>query len=153
MSTNYRKYLLERFQGEVFGESLFRHLARLSTAETTRHKWRTLQELEKQTRESIRLELERQGLNCTEDPGRRQQGKVLAERLCSMPWPELMEQLRGEFSQFVKEFRESEQLAPPGKEKLLAYITEHERVLLRFVELELMNHGQDSLAPVHRFLS
>lgn len=153
MSTGYQAYLLERFQGEVFGESLFHHLALLATSETSRCKWHALQQLEKQTKEHIRLELEHQGLNCAEDPGRQQQGKALAERLHSMPWPDLMAQMKGEFSRFVEEFRESESLAPPGKEKLLAYITEHERVLLQFVELELTSPGQDSLAPVYRFLS
>jgi hypothetical protein len=75
-------------------------------------------------------------------------GEKLAERLCAVPWPELMKGLRPELEKFVREFREAENLAPRGEEELARYITDHERALLEFVQLELEGREKDSLEPI-----
>jgi len=153
MIESYRSYLLARYQGEVFGEALFAGLAQRSADEEAKRKWRHLEKLEQRTKERIRPALERLGLSCDEDPARRRQGEKLAERLCSVPWGELMKGMRLEFGKFVREFCEAETLAPPGEEELARYITDHERALLQFAALELEKPGEDSLEPVRRLLA
>jgi hypothetical protein len=48
---------------------------------------------------------------------------------------------------FVAQFEQSETLATPGKESVLAHYTAHDRALLEFTRREIRGDA-DSLAPV-----
>jgi DNA-directed RNA polymerase sigma subunit (sigma70/sigma32) len=153
MGASFADYLVARFQGEVFGESLFGGLARRTSDEAAREKWRALEQLERRTKERIRPALQRLGLPADEDPARSRQGEALAARLSAIPWTELIRSMRPEFEKFVRAFEEAEWLAPAEEKALARHITEHERALLEFAELELAGGGSDPLAPIRPFLA
>ena len=87
---NFRAYLIERYQGEVYGEALFRALAEREPHAERRRKWRTLQQLERETKERIRPAVAALGATTEEDPARCKEGEDLAARLAAAPWDDLM---------------------------------------------------------------
>ncbi len=147
MASDYASYVNERYQGEVYGEALFRSLAEQPRDETQKKKLRALQQLERETKELLRQEVVALGLDTREDPQRLAEGQSLARRLSSVPWRDFVKGFLAEVQKLVADFERSEKLAPSGKEQLLRHVTAHERALARFADLELSG-ASDSLAPV-----
>ena len=145
---DYRGYVIERYQGEVYGEALFRALAEQETNEQRREKWRVLEQLERETKERIRPAVAELGATTEEDPARIKEGEDLAARLAAVPWGDLMKGFRSELERFVSEFEKAEALAPPGGVELLRDITRHEKALLEFSVREIEGHEAHSLEPV-----
>jgi hypothetical protein len=151
MASDYAGYLDERYQGEVYGEALFRTLGEQSRDAALRAKLRVLEQLERETKQRLREELAALGLAPQESAERRAEGEALARRLAQVPWPTFMRGFLAEVRKLVEVFEKSERLAPPGKQALLRFVTSHERALGRFAELEL--EGADgSLAPIEALL-
>ncbi len=144
----YAAYLEECYQGEVGGEALFRAMANATQDEQAARKLRVLEQLERETKEFLRPELEAAGGAVTEDPKRIADGKKLGTRLARMAWPELMRTFESSLVRFIAHFEKSESLAPRGKEDVLRHVTAHERALLEFTKLEIAGRGAESLAPV-----
>lgn len=143
---DWETYVVERYRGEIFGESLFGALAERASGDEQR-KWRVLEQLERETRERIapvRAEIER---TTADDPVRRAEGRKLGEALASTPWLDLMASFRGELEKFVAEFERAEALAPPRGRNLARFITAHEEALLAFVVAEIEGRA-DPLEPV-----
>jgi hypothetical protein len=151
MASDYASYVNERYQGEVYGEALFRTLADHARDEASRSKLRVLEQLERETKELLRAEVAALGLDTRESQERWEQGRALAKRLSDVPWPSFMKGFLGEVQKLVGEFERSEKLAPSGKEELLRHVTNHERALGRFAELEIAG-APGSLAPVKALL-
>jgi len=151
MASDYAGYVDERYQGEVYGEALFRTLAEQARDETLRAKLRVLEQLERETKDLLREEVAALGLDTRENPERWAEGEALARRLSQVPWAAFIKGFLTEVQKLVAEFETSERLAPPGKEQLLRHVTSHERALGRFAELEL-GGAAASLAPVKALL-
>jgi hypothetical protein len=147
MAADYAGYVSERYQGEVYGEALFRALAEQSRDEAQRAKLRVLEQLERETKELLRAEVAALGLDTSESAERWSEGEALAKRLRDLPWEVFMKAFLKEVQRLVAEFEACERLAPPGKETLLRHVTAHERALGRFAELEL-GGAPGSLEPV-----
>jgi hypothetical protein len=151
MASNYAEYVNERYQGEVYGEALFRGLADRADVETLREKLRVLEQLERETKDLLREEVAWLGLDTRESPERQAEGEELAKRLSSVPWATFMKGFLAEVNKLIAEFERSETLALAGKEQLLRHVTAHERALGQFAELELSG-ASDSLAAVKALL-
>ncbi len=149
---DFRAYLIERYQGEVYGEALFRALAEREGHAERRQKWRTLQQLERETKERIRPAVAELGATTEEDPARCKEGEDLAARLAAVPWDDLMKGFRTELEKFVREFEKAEELAPPEGAELARDITRHEKALLEFAVRELEGREAHSLEPVAALL-
>ena len=146
----YRTYVQQSFDGEVVGEALFRKMVMLCTAPDQAAKLRTLERLERETKEMLSAEVRALGADARERSELIEQGEKVGARLARVAWPELMRILRVELARYVAEFEAAERLAPPGKESLLRRFTEHERALLEFVDREIAGRTQDSLEPVQQ---
>jgi len=147
MSDDYKSYLEERFQGEVYGEALFRTLAdRCEVPERVR-RLRALEQLERETKQLLLPALRDAGGEGKESPERIAQGQSLGAELAKAPWLDLMRGFKQEIQRFVEEFERAESLAPAGKESLLRHVTAHEKALLDFATREL-DGSDDSLKSV-----
>jgi hypothetical protein len=151
MASDYAGYVSERYQGEVYGEAVFRALADHARDETLKAKLRVLEQLERETKDLLRAEVAALGLDTRESAERWAEGEALAARLRDLPWAVFMKGFLAEVRKLVAAFEESERLAPPGKEPLLRHVTAHERALGEFAELEL-GGATNSLAPVKALL-
>jgi hypothetical protein len=136
-ATGYETYLEERYQGEVYGEALFRTMAEHCGDVVRARKFRVLQQLERETKEFLVPALKQAGLSATESPERVEEGVKLGAQLAKAPWSDLMGGFRTELERFVGEFERAESLAPAGAEELLRHVTRHEQALLEFATREL----------------
>jgi hypothetical protein len=136
-ASDYKTYLEQRFQGEVFGEALFRTMANLCHDPARAQKFRVLQQLERETKEFLLPALREAGASAEENCERINQGQALGAALANVPWPDLMRGFQEEFRGFADEFESAETLAPAGKESVLRHVTIHERALLDFATREL----------------
>jgi hypothetical protein len=145
----YDTYVEERFQGEVYGEALFRTMADLCKVPARARKLRVLQQLERETKELLLPEVREVGHTGEERAERISEGEALGAQLANAPWQDLMRGFQEELERFVHDFERAEVLAPPGKGGLLRHVTAHERALLEFATRELAgDERDDALAPV-----
>jgi len=149
-SGDYRAYVQRCFDGEVVGEAIFRKMVALCAVSDHARKLRALEQLERETKELMAVEVRALGADAVERAELIAQGEKVGARLAGVAWPELMRIFRVELARYVSEFTAAESLAPPGKETLLRQFTEHERALLEFVDRELAGRTDDSLEPVRQ---
>jgi hypothetical protein len=154
ISQECKKYLIERHQGEVYGEALFRSLAERATDDSRRHKLRVLERLERDTKRRIGSVLQRLGIDAVDDARSVQRGEADSQRFAGLDWNRLMQGFRVELEKFVSVFEQSESLAASQGEAqdLLRHITMHERALLNFATRELQGLDESSLESVLRIL-
>jgi hypothetical protein len=136
-ASDYKTYLEQRFQGEVFGEALFRTMANLCHDPARAQKFRVLEQLERETKEFLLPALREAGSSGDENCERINQGQALGAALANVPWPDLMRGFQEKFRRFADEFESAETLAPTGEESVLRHVTTHERALLDFATREL----------------
>lgn len=154
MSSDYRTYLEERFQGEVFGEAIFRSFADAVEDPDHARKLRHLQQLESETRDLLHEALEEEGLPAREDAKRASEGEALGAKLARRPWSDVMRGFQRDLEGFVVDFRNAEALAPAGKAGLLRHLTAHEEALLEFARCECARDAaRDSLEAVIALLN
>ena len=146
-SSDYQRYLEERFQGEVYGQALFRTMADRSDAPERVRTFRVLEQLERETKEILLPALRAAGGSGEESLERVAQGETLGAELAKTPWMDLMRGFKLELQRFVDEFERAESLAPAGMESLLRHVTAHEKALLDFATRELEG-SDDSLEAV-----
>jgi len=149
--TSYESYLEESFQGEVYGEALFRTMAERCMDPEQAQKLRALEQLERETKEALRPAVREAGLPAEDDPKRIALGEKLGAKLAETPWGELMQSFQAPIEKFTQTFERAEDLAPLGKEALSKRVTAHERAICGFVERELAG-ASDSLAPLRAVL-
>ena len=153
MSSDYKTYLEERFQGEVYGEALFRTMAELSDEPERARKLRLLAQLERETKEFLLPAVRRAGFSGKESPERTAEGEELGAKLVKAPWHDLIRGFQKELTRFVADFERGEALARPGEESFFQHLTAHERALLDFANRELKGERSgDSLASVKALL-
>src|SRR5262245_6580599 len=142
-SAAYKTYVNERFDGEVVGEALFRVMPDRCAVADHALKLRTLQQLERQTKEMLAVEVRLLGGTAAERAELVSKGESIGARLAGVAWPALMKRFRVELVRFVDAFERAEHLAAPGRETLLRAVTDHERALLEFVDRELAGRARE----------
>ena len=148
----YRRYLLERFQGEVYGEALFRTLAERCDTQSRARKWRALERLEVETQRAIADALDRCGAAARPDAEQIELGVRHGEERSRVPWLALLRDFRAELEALVGKLERGEKLARTAAEAdVLRRITAHERALLEWAVRELDGRA-DSLEPVYAML-
>ncbi len=146
---DYAEYLEEAFQGEVYGEALFRTMGDLCEDPVRARKLRILEQLERETKEFLLPALRAAGADGAERSERVADGEKLGAGLANAPWADLLRGFVNELQRFVEEFERAEALAPPGEEGVVKHVTAHERALLHFASRELEEpDASDSLDPV-----
>ena len=152
-SDSFVTYLIERFQGEVYGEALFQAMAEAEADPETRWKWRVLETLERETKEYLDRALRARGHEVKPSDENWAQGLKLGKRLAAVPRAVFMPGLRGEVVKFVAEYEAAEALAPADGRAIAQHVTAHERAILDFTDLELAGRGSESTAPVLALLA
>ena len=147
------RYLVERHEGEVYGEAVFAALAEHTADAEARYRWRVLEALERETKELLGRELRARGREPGEAAQKQAEGQTLGKTLAAVPRDFLIKGLRGEIVKFVAEYEAAEPLAPPDGAALARHITAHERAILEWVDLELASPGADTTAPVRALLA
>ncbi|MEJ8858840.1 hypothetical protein WKW79_30005 [Variovorax robiniae] len=154
MSTEYKQYLIERFEGEVEGEAFFRGMSQRAGDGDRKGRWQLLAQLETETKEHIRAALKGLGVEPGEPLNVIERGRQLAEQLSALPWLEFLNVMRPALENFVAEFSAAERLAPKDsrERQLLRHITRHEQALLAFAVREMDERGEASVAAVRALL-
>lgn len=149
MADDYATYLEERYQGEVFGEATMQSMAEAESDPEVARMLRHLEQLERETKELLRPEVEAIGGDTRESAERIAEGRELGAKFGQVPWADRMRAMTGELEKLVDEFRRSEALAPAGKEAVLAHVTAHEQALLDFARREIAGGpAEHSLEPI-----
>ena len=113
----YRSYLVERYQGEVYGEALFQAMAAGCNDAERVGKLRLLERLERETKEFLRPALVETGGLPTESAERIREGQTLGSQLASAPWADLMQGFQQEIQRFVEELRRPSRSHPPARRR------------------------------------
>ena len=152
MNDAFRKYLHECFQGEVLGEALGAALAEAAQDPDHRHKWRFVEQLERETKGRIRAALEALGETVEEDPAKRQEGQVWAKGLARLSWSDAMDKFKPELEKYIRYFEKNEKRAPADGLAIAQHLTQHERALLEFTIHEIAGQTDRSVEPIARLL-
>jgi hypothetical protein len=153
-SDEYAQGVLKAYQGEVAGEALYRAAAEAASEPDRSYKFRALEQLELETKEKLRVVLERLGDSTEETAELREAGEKLAESLFGGPdWRAAMRRYAGVIEPYVKEFEQLEAEAPADDADAMAYLVAHERAQVTFAEREADGDATTSIEPVLALLS
>ncbi|HVH07751.1 MAG TPA: hypothetical protein VNE71_17295, partial [Myxococcota bacterium] len=97
-------YLEERFQGEVYGEAIFRVMAERCADPANAKKLRVLEQLERETQEALRPAVKDFGFSGVAGAEHVKAGEELGAKLAPVPWSALMVGLKKELEGFVSQF-------------------------------------------------
>jgi hypothetical protein len=140
------------YQGEVYGEVLYRAIAAAQTDPEHARKWRVLVDLEIVTKANMRTLVARLGGDVTEQPYWLDRAHDDIPKYTRLDWRGLMLQFQDELGKVIEEYAALETDCPPEDAAALRLLTEHEEVTKEFVERELAGRTADSLDPVHDYL-
>lgn len=148
MTDDYLRRVNESYQGESYGEALFRELAARTGDPDQNYKWRVLGQLELETKLRLRPLVERLGGDTAEAEDNASRGRDDAESMAAKDWPDLMSAFDSMLPKYVRFFEKLEAMAPEGDRELLAAVTAHELAIQDFTKLELEGRGRESVEPV-----
>jgi len=153
-SDDYAEGVLKAYQGEVAGEAMYRAAAEAATEPNRSYKFRALEQLELETKEKLRVVLERVGGSSEETAALGEAGEKLAESLFAGPdWRAAMRRYAGMIEPYVKEFELLEAEAPAHDADVMAYLVAHERAQVTFAKREADGDATSSIDPVLALLS
>ena len=142
---DYRGLLLLAYEEELMGEILFADIATKLADPGQAQKMQLMSQVERHTADAVRPLLQRHGLTPRTDE---ELHRLVLSATSQDPldWQERMERaLEGgdgpSLQEYVDEFLELEALGPAEDQEILEFFTEHERALLRFMQLELEQGG------------
>lgn len=145
---DYLAEIREAYQGEVYGEALFRRAAELSPDPVRSRKWSVLARLEHETGARLRSLLEGLGETVRYDARRVESGGRHAVNLVALPWAAAMGAFLPAIGPVIERYEALERAAPPEEATVLGHLAAHERALEWFARLELDGRGRESLRPV-----
>src|SRR5262245_65449822 len=103
MTADFLQYLVERHEGEVYGEAGFQAMAEHTADPEARWRRGVLETLERETKELLARELRARGHAPQESAEKWDEGLKLGKTLAGVPREVLMKGLRGEVAKFVAE--------------------------------------------------
>jgi hypothetical protein len=134
----FREYtdgLRQAYEGELVGERLYRLLATRCTEKAHRSSLTAIADVERCTHTVLAPIALRLQIHPSEaDLWSRVERRVL--QLERLSWSEFLEKALVEWPPYIAEFEALERMAPPGDGPSLAFVVEHERVLVEFARLE-----------------
>jgi hypothetical protein len=153
-SDGYAQGVLKAYQGEVAGEAMYRAAAEAAAEPGRSYKFRALEQLELETKEKLRVVLERLGDSTEGSAELREAGEKLAESLFADPdWRGAMRRFAGVIEPYVKEFEQLAAEAPSDDTDVMAYLVAHERAQVTFAKREADGDATTSIEPVLALLS
>ena len=135
-SPDYRSTLLSYFEEEIGGEAYFHGLAGHVAEPGAAEKLHLMGEVERCAAEAVRPLLERHGLTPRAEETLHAQGAAHVARRAGMTWNALVDDMAARYPAFIDDFRALEAMAPEEDLPALRVMTQHEVVLVAFVERE-----------------
>ena len=148
MADDYLERVMVSYQGEVFGEAIFRELGAKSADPEEPYKWRVLEQLEAETKERLKPLVAALGGDVAEDPAGFERGAGIAAKWAQQSWDEIMGWFQAEVPKYVRFLEKLETDARIEDRELLGRVTAHEKALEEFAARELAGRGTESLEPV-----
>lgn len=149
--TEFTRRLLSAYRTEIFGQALYRTLARLAADKRRRQKWRQLAALEIQTRQRLAL-----ALHGTALPAGRSMwvfGVLAGGAMAVLPWRVAIRLLQAGARPAMQALERFAAQAAGRDPALLDYLLQHERVQLEFAAHELAGRPAQSIAGVAALLA
>ena len=150
VDARYLETLKEYYEEEVSGEAWYRALADLFVGSRREKKLR-LAQVERHTAEIARPLIEAYGLTAKSVEVLGEEGREYA-RDGAQDWDGLITYMRQKFPQYIADFEALEVMAPVQDVSILKRMTEHEVVVIAFLELEAAG-DPNSMAPLDAFLA
>ena len=144
----FKKGIMEMYQGEVIGEGFTNRLLAFYDDPLQRYKVAVMLQLETETKARLRPVIMRLGLDPTELEESRRVGHAFAERLAGLDWTEAMAQLRDGVKPYVDRYLEVETMAPAEYREIAHSMVVHEQAFYRFAELEAAGNTTNSLDDI-----
>ena len=141
------------YQGEVYGEALYRGIADAVDDPVRAEKWRVLAELEVVTKAQMRDLVAKLGGNTEESEFFRQKGINNVEKYARLPWNDFMALYSSELAPVISRYAELEARCAPEDAATLRFLTEHEVVTKAFCDLELAGRSDVSIEPTLALLA
>ena len=137
--------------GEIQGELFFNALAE-SEAGAGRGKWETLAELERVTgrRMAAVLRARDVALDAPEASG---QLLAAAQQYAKLPFSEAVSAMRPILLDAIGKFETLLEQAPVDERSEMQFLVDHERAILRFVDLEAAGQGEASLDAARELIA
>ena len=148
MADDYLGRVTVSYQGEVFGEAIFREMGAKNTDPEETYKWRVLEQLETETKERLKPLVAALGGDVAEDAAGFEKGAAIAKTWSQQSWDEVMGWFQAELPKYVRFFEKLETDARVEDRELLGRVTAHEKALEEFAARELGGRGHESLEPV-----
>ena len=130
--------------GEIQGELFFNALAEAETG-TQREKWETLAVLERVTGKRIAAVLRARDVDLAAPEA---SGQLLAavQEYAKQPFSDAVSAMRPILLDAIGKFEALLAQAPSTERSAMQFLVDHERAILRFVDLEAAGQGEASLA-------
>lgn len=141
------------YQGEVYGEALYRGIADVLDDPARAEKWRVLAELEVVTKARMRALVAKLGGNTEESEAFRQKGIDQVRKYTRLSWSEFMALYSKELEPVIERYAELERRCAPEDAATLRFLTEHEVVTKAFCDLELQGRADISIHPTLELLA
>jgi hypothetical protein len=147
-SAEFKKGLLEQYQGELIGEVFFSELTKQYSSLGHRYKLATLLQLETETAARLRPTALDLGVDLFYLDRYREMGKEFLKSCEGMDWNSLVAHLEAVVEPFVKRYAEIADIAPPEYKDLADSMVVHEKSIQTFARLELAGDSERSLDAV-----
>jgi hypothetical protein len=141
------------YQGEVYGEALYRGLADAIEDPVRSEKWRILAELEVVTKARMHDLVGKLGGDTRESEAFRLKGVNNVQKYAGLPWTDFMALYSRELEPVIGRYGELEARCAPEDAATLRFLTEHEVVTKAFCDLELAGRPDISINPTLALLA
>jgi hypothetical protein len=151
-SLSYSDIVRSAYEGELLGEMTYRRFARLCEDADNRVKLSAVADLEERTHRTLQPLAVRLGIQpATERLEARAQER--ARDLARLSWPAFLDKARSDWPPYITRFAMLAARAEPGDELALAFLVDHEKALVEFIDLEHRGAPASvSLAPIRALL-
>jgi hypothetical protein len=144
----FKKGLLEEYQGELIGEVFFSELTKQFESPQHQYKLATLLQLETETAARLRPTALEFGVDLSYLDEYREMGEEFLKSCEGMDWNGLMTHLETVVEPYVKRYSEIAEIAPPEYKDVADSMVVHEASIRTFARLELSGDTEHSLDVV-----
>ena len=145
---DFKKGLMEMYQGEVIGEVAHNLLLDYYDDPVHRYKVAVIMQLETETKARLRPAVMALGLDPAELEASRETGRAFAASMKGLSWNEAMAMMRDGVKPYIDRYLEVEAMAPAEYRDVARSMVVHEQSIYRFAELEAMGDHKHSLDDV-----
>ena len=143
----------QSYYGEIVAEGFYRHLSLGMPEGYRRTALSLIAEAERATHRRLAPFAAQLGIRLTDDD-RDQRVRTRLQALGLFDWDAFIQRAHREWPAYLHQFEDLERLAQARGEHGLTFLVDHEKALLDFVRLELIQPGsQEALVPMRSYIA